>query len=328
MIQSIKEHPTVQKWSSRLKVFRESENGKLLGKLLRYAIQIFIFGSLIYQIAKIGWWEVLQSLPLNPLFYILLVVHYFVLPVSEQYIYRMSLDFTFWEGLKVFVKKKILNSDVYVYTGEAYFFWWGKKNLKEDDKYIFNVIKDNNIISSIASTFMAIILLVIFLYVSQENLLDLISIPWKTVQWILIGAVVLVPIIIYLLRFIISFSAKVAAKVFGVHVFRFVVTYALEVCQWIVVLPLVPIHIWFVYLGSKMITNRIPIPSVDIAFISISIQISNQLGMDEAEIAGLMIAVPAINKTLNLLFYSMLAIFDKKGIEESKEDIMDDEKAV
>ncbi len=240
----------------------------------------------------------------------------------------MSLDFTFWEGLKVFVKKKILNSDVYVYTGEAYFFWWGKKNLKEDDKYIFNVIKDNNIISSIASTFMAIILLVIFLYVSQENLLDLISIPWKTVQWILIGAVVLVPIIIYLLRFIISFSAKVAAKVFGVHVFRFVVTYALEVCQWIVVLPLVPIHIWFVYLGSKMITNRIPIPSVDIAFISISIQISNQLGMDEAEIAGLMIAVPAINKTLNLLFYSMLAIFDKKGIEESKEDIMDDEKAV
>ncbi|MGB1217325.1 MAG: hypothetical protein ACPG5P_05590, partial [Saprospiraceae bacterium] len=160
-IQKYLNHPSILSFQKRIQTFGESRTGKILSKVFKYTFQAGIFAYLIYQLSQIGWMNVLKTLPVNPLFYILLLVHYFVLPVSEQFIYRLSLNFGFWEGVKIFVKKKILNADVYAYTGEAYFYVWGKKNLDEDHKHIFNVIKDNNIISSIASTFMAAVLLVI-----------------------------------------------------------------------------------------------------------------------------------------------------------------------
>ena len=324
MIKKYLQHPFILSLQERFNAFKESKNGKMLSKVLKYTFQIGIFAYLFHQLSQIGWMNVLKALPINPLFYILLLVHYFVLPISEQFIYRMSLKFSFWEGVKVFVKKKILNTDVYVYSGEAYFYVWGKKNLEEDHKHIFNVIKDNNIISSIASTFMAIVLLVIFLYVAQDNLLEGIDISFDTVKWVLITALFSLPIIVYLLRFIISMSTAIASKVFGIHLFRFVVTYGLEVMQWMVVMPEIPLHIWFVYLGSKMIGSRLPIPNFDIVFISVSAYISSYLGTDEASILALMAAVTAVNKLINIVFLSLLSIFgedriikdQKAGIEE------------
>lgn len=321
MIKKYLQHPFIQSFQENLKIFRESKRGKLLSNVIKYTFQIGIFGYLIYQLSQIGWMNVLKALPIHPLFYILLLVHYFVLPVSEQFIYRMSLNFSFWEGVKVFVKKKILNADVYAYSGEAYFYIWGKKNLEEDDKHIFNVIKDNNIISSIASTFMAAILLVIFLYVvAQENIFENISIPFDTLKWILIAALFAIPLIVYLLKFLISMSMTIATKVFGVHLFRFVVTYSLEVMQWMVVMPEVPIHLWFVYLGSKMILSRFPLPSIDLIFLSVSATISQKLGMDNASIVALMAAVTAVNKLINVLFFSLLSIFgEDRVLKDAKE---------
>ncbi len=321
MLKKIRNHPSFISLKEKLDVFRQSERGKLTFKVLRYTFQFGILGYLIYQLTHIGWMNVIRALPLNPLFYILLLVHYFVLPISEQYIYRLSLNFSFWQGVKIFVKKKILNTDVYVYSGEAYFFWWARQNLKETDRYIFNVIKDNNIISSIASTFMAVIVLLCFLFFSQETMADIIPLSENAFKWTIIGAVIALPLIIYLLRFIISMTPIMAGKVFTVHTIRFVLAYALEICQWAVVLPEVPLHYWFIYSGSKMVMSRFPIPSVDLLFIPVSISISERLGGPDAEIAALMIAVPAVNKAVNFIFYSLLAIFDKNHKTEMEKSI-------
>jgi len=149
-----------QKWQT----FWRSERGKSTAKILRYILLVVIVVYLIYQLTVIGWGEVWRNLPTNPLFYLLFLVMHFILPSTELFIYRLSLRLPLWEGFKVFTKKKVLNSDVLGYSGEAYFYVWGKKHLKENDKYIFNVIKDNNIISSFASTLMAVLLLTIFTY--------------------------------------------------------------------------------------------------------------------------------------------------------------------
>ncbi|MGB1217189.1 MAG: hypothetical protein ACPG5P_04895, partial [Saprospiraceae bacterium] len=193
-------------------------------------------------------------------------------------------------------------------------------NLEEDHKHIFNVIKDNNIISSIASTFMAVVLLVIFLYVAQENILDIISISWDMVVYVMIGAALALPLIVFLLRFIISMPMGIATKVFGIHLFRFVVTYGLEIMQWMVVMPSVAIHKWFVYLGSKMIGSRLPLPGFDLLFLSFSVHISNHLDLDNASIFALMAAVTAVNKLISLSFYSLLSVFGEDRIlKEAKE---------
>lgn len=319
MINKIINHPFVKSLQEKLTAFKESRNGKTFAKVFKYVFHIGIFAFLIYQLTKIGWMNVIKALPLTPWFYLLLLAHYLVLPISEQFIYRLSLNFSFWEGIKIFVKKKILNNDVYVYSGEAYFYWWAKQNLNESGREIFNVIKDNNIISTIASTLMAIVLLVISVYVIQKTNIEIVTISWTTVKWVLIATALLLPIIIYLLKFLISMPTHVAAKVFGIHMFRFVVTYGLEMLQWMVVIREVPVHYWFVFLGSKIIVNRLPIPSYDLSYIPVAILIANQLGIDEARITALMIAIPAINRLINIIFYSLLTFFEKdlpKNVDE------------
>ncbi len=325
-IQKYLNHPLVLSFRKGIRTFNESKNGQLLGKVFRYTFQAGIFAYLIYQLTQIGWLNVLKALPTNPLFYILLLLHYFTLPVSEQFIYRLSLKFGFWEGVKVFSKKKILNADVYAYTGEAYFYLWGKKNLEEDNRHIFNVIKDNNIISSIASTFMVAVLFVIVLYVAQENILDVISISRNTIIYIVVGAILALPLIVFLLRYVISMSARVAAKVFVIHLLRVIITYGLEVLQWIVVIPSVPLHVWFAYLAPKMIASRLPLPSQDILFISLTIMVSDYLDMESAAVAGLMAAVAAMNKLIAFLFYSFVAAFgEDRVLMEAKENHSEEE---
>jgi len=101
--------------------FWKSSSGKLTAKWLRRAFVLGIVAFLVWQIVQIGWQEVLESMPTTPWFYVIFLILYFALPMSEQFIYRMSLNFGFWEGLKVFIQKKVLNADVLGYSGEAYF---------------------------------------------------------------------------------------------------------------------------------------------------------------------------------------------------------------
>jgi len=288
--------------------FWKSPKGKLTGKWLRRAFMVSIIGFLVWQILQIGWQEVLKSLPTTPWFYLIFLILYFALPMSEQFIYRMSLNFGFWEGLKVFIQKKVLNLDVMGYTGEAYFYVWGKQHLKEDDKHIFNVIKDNNIISSFASTLLAIILLTIFISVSEVDFLEVIKVSQNVVIGVVIVAIIVIFLGIYFRKYIISMNRNMALKVFGIHVFRIIFVYTLEVLQWMVVLPLVPLHIWFVFLSARIISSRLPfIPSQDLLFVSISLEMSKYMDVSGAGIAGIMIANNFLNKSMNLILYSFFS---------------------
>lgn len=319
MIKKIINHPTIKSLQKRFGTFKESKRAKILGKVLTYSFYVGVFIFFIYQLREIDWWVVWESLPLNPLFYILILIHYFVLPISEQFIYRLSLKFSFLEGVKVFVKKKILNTDLYPYSGEAYFYWWGRKNLEEDHKHVFNVVKDNNIISSIASTLMALIFFIVYLYLAQESILDFVEISMNTAKWIIIAIIFSLPIVIYLLRFFISMPFKIATIVFGVHTFRFIAAYALEIAQWMVVMPDVPLHVWLVFSGTKMVASRLPfIPNVDLVFVPLSVAIADQVGIDNSQALALFATVFAINKIINIVFYALLTVFGVDRIDEKE----------
>lgn len=290
-----------EKWSS----FWASPSGKVTAKVLRYVFMAFILGYLVYQIYEIGWVKVLRSLPTSPWYYLLFFILYFSLPISEQFIYRLSLKFSFWEGFKVFVEKKILNADVLGYSGEAYFYVWGKQNLEEDHKHIFNVIKDNNIISSFSSTLMAVLLLTIFIYIGQVNILDFIEISQNVVIGISVLAVIIIVLGIYFKDVLISMDRNTALMVFGIHTIRIVFVYALEVLQWIIIMPEVPLHVWSLFLAARIAASRIPfIPSQDLLFVTISVAISSQLDVDTAGVFGLMVASTFLTKCLSFILYS------------------------
>jgi len=289
-----------QKWQT----FWRSERGKSTAKILRYILLVVIVVYLIYQLTVIGWGEVWRNLPTNPLFYLLFLVMHFILPSTELFIYRLSLRLPLWEGFKVFTKKKVLNSDVLGYSGEAYFYVWGKKHLKENDKYIFNVIKDNNIISSFASTLMAVLLLTIFTYTGQVNLSEIIHISRNVVIGVAIFVIIAIFVGIYFRKKIISMRGDLALKIFGIHTSRIILIYTLEVLQWMVVLPLVPLHIWLLFLSAKIISSRLPFIPQDPIFAVFSLELAKYLTVSGAAIAGIIIVNNFMTRSLNLILYS------------------------
>lgn len=293
---------SIQHWFS-------SKNGKRLSQFLRLLFIATLVVYLVNELYEIGFDKLIKSLPTTPWFYVIFVILYFTLPITEQFIYRMSLKFDFWSGFKIFTKKKVLNQEVVGYSGEAYFYYWAQKNLSESPKKILQVIKDNTIISSLASTITAIVLLSIFLYSVNANVLsgDLIN-----TQNLLLGGFILIVLIVLIITFrnkLISVDKKTAQKMFVTHELRILWVYFLEIFQWTLVIPSVPIFAWFTFLSVKIIASRIPlVPNVDLLFIAASVEISKYTAVGEAEIAAILLTSTVLTKILNLVFFLAFSI--------------------
>lgn len=299
---------------TRLTEFFQSKAGKTTFKWGRRLFFLGIMAYLFDQLTSIGLTKVFNSLPTNPWFYIILVVMYMALPISELFIYRISVQFDLRKSFPVFMKKKILNSNVVGYSGEAYLFFWLSKNSKESQTDLFKIIKDNNVISSITSTLLSIILLGVFVYFGQINLEKFINLENRLYVWIGIFVfILLVAALIVFRKFVISLPAKTAWLISGIYFFRIIFIYTLQLIQWKVVLPEVPIYVWFTYLALLIIATRIPfLPDRDLIFISASLEISKMLGVAEAAVAGLLIAHNTVNRLLNLVLFAFSS-YDKRA---------------
>lgn len=293
------------------KVFAESPNGKNILKGLKWSMTIGVLAFLFYQLNEIGWYSILTSLPTNPLFYLLFLSWYFALPVSEQFIYRLSIDFTFWEGFKVFMIKKILNSDIIAYSGEAYLFAYGNQNWSLDNKKLFHVVKDNNIISAFTSTLTAVVLLVVLVYFGQINFLDFITMSTTTLS-VIVGLVVLVlGLAFYYRKKVIAFDTPTTLKIFSIHQVRLIFVYGVEVLYCIAALPSIPVNIWFTFLAIRIIFTRIPfLPSQDILLLGVYATVTELYDIPQAEIIAVYLMITALVRLLNLLFYG---VFSLKG---------------
>ena len=138
-------------------------NREKIKTTVRYLLQAGIIGYLCFQLYDVGVIDVLISLPENPFFYLIIIVIYFSLPLSEIFIYRVKWKFDSWQAFFVFIKKKVVNAEIFGYAGEIYFLNWARKELKIPVDKAFSFIKDNNILSSISSNSVSIILLIFFL---------------------------------------------------------------------------------------------------------------------------------------------------------------------
>lgn len=289
--------------------FFKTDRGKLLLKILRILFLVGIISFLIWQLYQIGWSALWDAMPRQPAFYLLFIILYFTLPITEQYIYRLSLNFSFWEGFKIFTKKKVLNQEVLGYSGEAYFYVWAKENLKEPSKKILGVVKDNTLLSALASTLTAVVLLAIFASVINVNLFDGNLISQKAM---LIGGSILLVILGLLFFFrkkILSVDKATAWKIFLIHELRIFWVYSLEILQWIIVLPAVPIYVWFTFLSVRIISSRIPfLPNRDLLFISASIEVAKYVDVSSAAIGGILLTINILNKVLNLFFFTLFSI--------------------
>lgn len=293
--------------------FGRSRRGKAMTKASRWLILLGVLGYLGFELSSIGWVEIWRALPTDPLFYVLFLVLYFSLPLAEVFIYRFTWKFRIARSFPAFVKKRIYNKEIIGYSGEVYLFSWARRNVAVGDRRILETIRDNNIVSSVASTFVASALLAVFLYEGAINVGDWIE---SANMYYLAGGALVLSVLAVLgirfRRFLFSMPARTALVIFGVHVLRLVVGQGLQILQWEVAVVEVSWQAWFTLAAASIIVSRIPVlPNRDLVFLGAGVELSHVMSAPAAAIASMLLVTTVLGKVLNLVLFATAGFYDR-----------------
>lgn len=283
-------------------------NGKwvdILKKSLRFLLQFAIIGYLIYQLYEIGLEGIIESLPRIPLFYILYFVIYFSLPLAEVFIYRIKWPISLKDSLPVFIQKKVLNTDVVGYSGEFYLYLWAKKYVSDPAKEVALFIKDNNVLSSLASGIVTIFLLIFFVSKGYINISDYVD-GINSWGWILIiaGSIIAALLIYRFRKAIISLNKFDSAKIFSLHAGRIIFINVIQILQWHIARPDIAIPVWFTFSAVQILASRIPfLPSTDALFVTVALEMSGAVSVPKEALVGILTANLILKRILNVVSY-------------------------
>jgi len=298
-----------------LTAFAESNRGKLLLKRIRWGVSLGVPVLLVIQLTNVGWGEIYGALPDEIVFYVILLLLFCALPISESLIYRHAFGIRFLAGLPFFFKKRVYNTDLVDYSGEVYFYLWAENAFDYPKRRVLGTIKDNNIVSTIASTSFAIAVLGVL--VATNNLILPASFPnatWLQIVLVIgVGAIILAAVVKF--RHSIFFmGSKSLALFFGIHMGRMTVVRILQVVQWAVVLPDTGISILLTLFAVQIIANRIPmLPVRDLVFLGISVQLTGILDVSTASVAGMLLISSVIKRLLNLAVLLFVSLHEVRG---------------
>ena len=299
-----------------LKHSEESPTGKKILRLFTVLFTTAIVAFLVYKLTLIGWSRVWESLPHTPWFYVLLLAMFFALPVFQVFIYRVAwkTHVSPWNLFLALMNKRVLDKDVLGYSGEMYLYLWARKQIKQPDKEILLVIKDNVILSSAASTLVAVILLAVFFVLGRVELPRQWLHP-NIVHVLVIGFCVVLAagLMVKYRKRVISLKRREVLHIFLLHICRLLVVQGLQVIQWVIVMPEVPILNWMTLLAAQIIITRIPLlPSRDLIFMGTGIEMSQFISISTSGMAGMLLASSVINKILNLFFFLLVFFSTRK----------------
>jgi len=300
------------------KRFANSPLGKRLLKGLRRAITVGVVGYLIYRLGTIGWGEVWTLVPETPWFYVLFVGIYAVLPVFQTLIFSIVWGRPLHILFPPMLKKRVYNKDVLSYSGEVYLYLWGDKRISGwSGRELMHSIKDNAIVSSVASTAVALGLLGIFF------LSGIVVLPEFVVEHGIaytVGGAFVAALIVYagvkFHRVALKLSGRLLATLFGLHVCRLLLVQALQILQWKVVIPKIELSVWFTFLAVQIIMQGIPLlPSRDLLFVTAGIEMAGALEISRAAIAGLFVVQSVLDKCTNLIAFVVVSLWDRRTLD-------------
>lgn len=286
----------------------ETKRGQMFVKIIKWSFNGYIIVYLIKEIWYIGWKEIVASLPTQPLFYLIFLVMYFALPISEYFIYKVVWSNSVRNALPTFIIKKIYNNSLIGYSGDIYLALWASKSLKISKKKALHVVKDNAILSTVGSSLFAILILVIFLVSGNK--------PTAFINVDNLGYGIYAVIIILILAILMPRSIrkkvfqlgfKTSITIIGIHFLRLLFLGIIQIIQWEIVLAEIELSTWITFAALQIITTRIPLlPNRDLIFMALGIELAAMLNLPLANISALILANNILDKSVNLLLISFL----------------------
>lgn len=295
--------------------FSSSTRGQWVLWTLRQALTAGVVGYLIYRMSQIGWADIWTSMPRTPWFYVIFAGIYLTLPIFQSIIFGVIWERSPVTLLPPALKKRVYNKDVLSYSGDVYLYFWARDRVADwTDLELLHSLKDNAILSSVASTIVAFGLLAGFLFSGYVALPDTIieHEVLYLVGGILVGGIV-IAVGVNFRSVVFGLAGRTLATVFGLHIVRLLVVMTLQVLEWNVVMPEVALEIWFTFLSLQIITTRIPfLPSRDLIFLAAGIELAGAVQVSKAAIAGVLGVHSVLDKGLNLLLFAVVSAWDRE----------------
>jgi hypothetical protein len=290
-------------------------------RMLSFGLSAAILAYLVRAVANIGWHQMLDVLPANPLFYLLVAMSYMATPVTEYVIFRRWWPLT-PRALAVFSKKRVLNEAVFGYSGDAYLFMWAKKALgaREVGAGPLAAVKDVAITSALAGNVATLLMLALALSMGGGPAVEQ-AFTGGAMRSAGFGFAFVISISMAILLFssrVMSLSAWENTIIFLLHCGRLLIGSALLLLAWIIALPSVDVGTWIVLGALRMVVTRLPfVPNKELLFAAIGVTLT---GAAAPEVAALMAAAGALHLVSHVITYAGASYIESRGdaVEEER----------
>ena len=276
--------------------------GKRWLPALRWLFPAILFLLLVRSLSKIGWIEVWRARPENPLFYLLQIIIYVLLPVSEWVIYRRLLTTDRRLTPTVFFQKRYLNTMVIEYSGETYFLFWARKTLEIDHKRLMQVIRDSTLLSGAAGLVMLWATLLVFVLLGDGNLPEFLK-KWQR-PMLVTALLPVIPclVIVFGGKRVTQMTHHEMAWTFFMHLMRSVINFLLEVLGWWLSGVLPGLVQCFDFVALRFVLTRLPvIPGKDLIFMGAGLEMSGMMDLSRPRVAAVLIIMTVFPQAADFL---------------------------
>jgi len=275
-----------------------SRPGRIVLQIARWAVPVVLLVLLGRRLSQLGWHEIWTARPDSLLFYVFLVLQFFLQPWGDYLIYRNLWGKT---GLPmtILLRKRFLNSAMFDYSGELYFYFWAQKKLTLTHQQLVHAIKDSNLLSGGAGLLMVWVVLLALLagggfqlpqVAMDHRWLDVLV---GTVPLILCAALVLGHHKLTVL------SRAQIAQTFAIHFLRSLSVLGVEFLMWEMsgALPTAIACLQFVAL--RLIVTRLPlVPNKDLVFVGAGIAAAGLVNVAITPVATVLVILAAADLLL------------------------------
>jgi hypothetical protein len=280
---------------------RASLAGRIGLKLLQWGIPLLLLALIGRRLGQLGWHEIWAARPANPGFYLLLVLQFFLQPFSDYLVYR-----NLWREnrppLAVILRKRLMNTFMLDYSGEAFFFFWAQRHLKLQRALLVHAIKDSNILSGAASLVMVYILLLLLVGFGGLH------VPGNLAHlggqaWLFVGAgtvpLILAAAILLGHRKLTALSRRQMAATFAIHFTRVIAVLAAEFGLWELSGALPSAIVCLQFVALRLVVTRLPlIPNKDLIFVGAGIATAGLAKMAVTPVATVLVILAAADLIL------------------------------
>lgn len=285
-------------------------------------------GFVGWKLYQIGWREVMRDLPATPWFYLLYLVGYAVLPLSEQRIFRLI-----WErpiALVALLRKRALNNSVLGYSGDVYFYLWARSHLKLPDRRLVSGVKDSSVLSGIAGTLATLGLVAAFAASGRAGVFGTVMRDHERgLLGFAIVAVLAIPLVWRFRRVILGVSGRRATAVFGIHAGRVLLVMLLQALQWSVALPEAPLTTWLLFLTLQALIGQLPLlPNRELLFLAVSLELAHEAGVAATALSALMVASALLKQVSNLAVLAVTSVLRTSAAPEAEAQVVQAENAL